>query len=122
MRERGGAVTRMAARDGPRQRLKILREVIEQSAKAGAIAASHIVEAAAAAVEKRDAVAGLAEHRARMFVPAAVALDAVNEDDFSTGRILRRIAAITPDISVAGFELLDAVSDAVSQGAPPCGG
>src|SRR5262249_41664165 len=49
-----------------------IRDVVEQAAEAGGVAAVLLVEACAAAVQERDGEAGLAELAAGMFVPAAV--------------------------------------------------
>src|SRR5476651_590122 len=71
----------VAARGGARQACEKLGNVIEQSAKAGRVAAILLVHAGTPAIEEVHVVAGLGKLCTRMFVPAAVTLNAVNEDD-----------------------------------------
>src|SRR5207247_2388374 len=61
------------------ERLQELGEVVEQAPETGCFATGLLVQAGATAIEEEDAETRLAELVAGVFVPAAVALDAVNE-------------------------------------------
>src|SRR5262249_56355300 len=92
---------------GAAQRPQELPQVVEQAAEAGGVAALLLVEARAAAVEEGDGETGLGEARAGVFVPAAVALDAVEADHLGARGAGRRVAAVAPAVAVAGGEGLD---------------
>src|SRR5262249_28034946 len=97
---------------------EILRQVVEQPAVAGGVAAGFLVHSRAAAVEESDGETGLAEPAAGEFVPARVALDAVDHDQAGPGTVGGPGTAKTQPVAVAGHEFLDRVR--LSQGASPC--
>src|SRR5207248_424041 len=98
-----------------------LGEVVEETPKAGGVAAVGIVHAGSAPVEERHAAARAGQLGAGMFVPASMALDAVHEHQFRPRRARRGVAPIAPAITVAGGELLDRVASCgVTQATPPC--
>jgi hypothetical protein len=65
---------------------KELGDVIEKAARIRRVAACFLVDPSTAAVEERDEIAGLAQSRAGMLIPAAMTLDAMNTDDMRSGR------------------------------------
>src|SRR5262249_9808280 len=98
-----------------------LRHVVEQSAKRRTITAVLRVDAGTTPVEERHTVACLAQAVARILIPAAVTLDAVQTDDVAARRRRRQVAPVAPAATVTGREGFERTGcHGFSQGAPPC--
>src|SRR5262249_28479917 len=83
------------------------RKIVEEAAEAGGVAALLIIQTRAAPIDERDSETRLRQPCAGVFVPAAVALDAVNADDLGTRVARWTIAAIAPAVAVASGEGFD---------------
>src|SRR5262249_25758617 len=99
----------VVARRGAGQSGQKLRDVVEQSAKAGRVAALLSVHAGTAPIEEKHLIARLGKLGAGVFVPASMALDAVYEDDDGARRAGSCVSAVLPAVAVPGLILQERV-------------
>src|SRR5262249_53495268 len=93
----------VVARRGAGQSGQKLRDVVEQSAKAGRVAALLSVHAGTAPIEEEHLIARLGKLGAGVFVPASMALDAVYEDDDAARRAGSSVSAVRSAVARPGL-------------------
>src|SRR6516225_6717359 len=104
------ATERVAARRGAGHCGQKFRDVVEQSAKARRVATLPGVHAGAAPIEEEYLVARFGKLGTGIFVPAGMALDAVDENDNAARRAVGSVSAVLPAIAVPGLMLLERVA------------
>src|SRR5947209_15546097 len=83
-----------------RECLQALGDVVQRPPETWQVAAGFRVQSAAAAVEEVDLVTGGGDLRTRPRIPAAVALDAVQEDHPADRFGRRGVAPVVPAVAV----------------------
>src|SRR5581483_6827939 len=97
------------ARSRSSQRFQKLRQIVEQSPKAGCVAASVLIQAGAAPVYKRYAESCSAQTFTRVLIPTSVTLNSVNANDVCPRWAVRQVTPVTPGVTVAGNVLQNLV-------------